>query len=763
MQALQTDLSSGPLKAAASNRFWKISRTALPYIFVVLATLLALNKTYAVRRANLSYPLQLLYGDGNLSAYTAKALGEGSLFHNSRVGAPFGFDTYDFYEPDFVHFGALKLFMALTGNAVLTVNLYYLLGFVLIALSAFYVLRSLRISAGIAIPCALLYAFTPSHLSRSYYHLFLSEYYLLPLVVLLALRIMSDSVPDGRCQRLSPLPELEDTPRKGELKRFGGLLLFAVILSILIGLSGVYYSAYSMLFLAAAACYGVFACGRKIHAAIGLACVATIALTVIAGLWPVLHYRDQHGPNTAVIQRTIADTEIYSLQIAELYLPSPHSPIRKLRELNSKYADQFPVVNANESISSSLGSVGAIGFTILVLWAFLRHSNTASNGVMKSLVLLTLVGVLYATIGGFGTLTSFLVAPEIRANTRIVFFIAFFALAAVAIVLQKAIGALPSRFAQQAAAASIMVVLLVFGLYDEGITQMRAEVLATRPGETTAFAGEAHFVHRLESQLPFDAAILELPYQPFPETPPLFEMQPYDQLQPYVVSHNLRWSYPTMRGRPADEWIRDLSSQQPPELVTRAVLAGFCGIYINRAGYADRAVALESRLRAITGAEPLVSEGGNLSFFSLAPYCSAVKGQAATERWSKLIAKAGPQFEPLFLSGIYDSEAQGKEEWRWCNRQGSLEIYNGTGRDQNAELKGEVATAFSQKSYVSFRLSNTVERVAATSAGNEFAWRVVLRPGPNLIEFSTNAARVPAPTDPRNLYFRLERLSITAE
>jgi hypothetical protein len=44
---------------------------------------------------------------------------------------------------------------------------------------------------------------------------------------------------------------------------------------------------------------------------------------------------------------------------------------------------------------------------------------------------------------------------------------------------------------------------------------------------------------------------------------------------------------------------------------------GFSGIYVDRFAYTDGATALEKELADATGAKPLVSRDGRLSFFAL--------------------------------------------------------------------------------------------------------------------------------------------------
>jgi phosphoglycerol transferase len=722
-------------------------------------TIVTLYVTYGLRKANLSYPIQFFGGDANVSVYITKALGEDAFPLNRRVGAPFGLDYSDCYQPDFIHHWILKLLVKITGNPLLTVNIYYLLGFVLIAVSAFYVLRQFRLSTTVALVCAVLYAFIPSHLWRSYYHIFLSQYFLLPLVVLLALRVMSDYPGEHEPgERSAPL-NTRSEPRNPTIK----FLLFAVVLGILVGGTGVYYAFYSILLLGSAAFYAAFRLGRKRYSALAVVCAAIIGATTIYGMRPIFRYRSQHGSNPEVAHRTVYDTELYSLQLAELYLPSPFHPITKLRELSVKYADSVPAMNKNESQFSSLGIVGAIGFTTLLFWPFFRE-HVRKEKVMKCLAVLNLITLLYASTGGFGTLFSFLITPEIRANNRIVFFVAFFALFAFGFALDRLIRIWTRRYGKRSILLwnSAAVLILIVGLYDLGITQVRATVLSGRASDRASYDSNKRFIQRIESQFPSGGNVLQLPYQPFPEMPGVYHMGNYDQLKAYIHSTKLRWSFPAMRGRQGDQWIRDLSSAPVPELVRRAVLAGFCGIYIDRDGYPDAAAVLESQLQAITGAKPVISDDYKLSFFTLTPYAAALRRETSLGQWNELKSKVEekPRLALTFLSGVYNPETDGSHEWRWCSQTGRLGIVNYTNKVQSVEFTGELSTAFPEKSIVIFYNSTQTFKVTATSKGNTFDWRLVVQPGLNQINFNTDAPRVPAVGDMRELYFRMEHFKV---
>ena len=76
-------------------------------------------------------------------------------------------------------------------------------------------------------------------------------------------------------------------------------------------------------------------------------------------------------------------------------------------------------------------------FWVFWRWLYWVGAQKARGLLIVSSGQLTVAGILLATIGGFGSLFAFLVSPDIRAYNRITGFLAFFALVAVGIALDR--------------------------------------------------------------------------------------------------------------------------------------------------------------------------------------------------------------------------------------------------------------------------------------------------------------------------------------
>jgi phosphoglycerol transferase len=205
-----------------------------------------------------------------------------------------------------------------------------------------------------------------------------------------------------------------------------------------------------------------------------------------------------------------------------------------------------------------------------------------------------------------------LVSPQIRAYTRISVFIAFFSLIVVAWLLDTLFKRLPTPRLRLVYYVGLAVVL-VLGVLDQ--TSTIFFFVPEYEKTKREYESDADFVNRIEASLPPHAMVFQLPYMPFPESPPLHQMRPYEHYKAYLHSKTLRWSYGASLGEKEDRWQQAVAAQPAPELVQSVRAAGFSGIYLNLDGYEDRGAKLENELTAVLGVQPIRNREGNLLFF----------------------------------------------------------------------------------------------------------------------------------------------------
>jgi phosphoglycerol transferase len=585
------------------------------YATVAALSLVAAIFVLDLRHADLRIPFDY-YDDALLYSFMVRTVVDRGWFWNNPMGgAPLGFDLHDYpvAAQDTVHLVLIRIMAFVSHDWALLLNLYFLLGFPLIAVVAFAVFRRFNVGTVPAVAASVLFAFLPSRLLVGELHLFLDVFFQVPIAVLLMLLVCEADPPlFAAPNRGRRLPRLDLRSR-----RTWGALAGAVLVSA----TSVYYAFFTMLLLGG---IGVWAAverqtWRNLAAGFGLAGV--IAAGIFAQGLPTIAYQMRHGPNPEVGRRFAFEAEVYGLKIAPLLLPVTGHRIPELAQIKNDYDASAPLKGENET--TSLGSVSTVGFLVLLGFALGSRRGTPPSqfpeavdgkqplqAPFRPLAVLTVMAVLLGTVGGFGSLFAVFVSPRIRTYSRINIFIGFFALFAIALLLERL------RRRHRLLADLTALAVLAVGLFDQ------ASRFAVRDYAAIArmYASDAAFVQRVETLVPTGAALFQLPPSTFPEPPSVTRMAGYAPLRLLLHARTTRWSYPSMRGRAGATWIADVTSRAPAAMLEAVSDAGFEGVIIDHDGYADRAAALEADLRRVVAVEPAASTDGRLSFFPLTDY-----------------------------------------------------------------------------------------------------------------------------------------------
>jgi phosphoglycerol transferase len=549
--------------------------------YALLAAALAAAASVSVLRiwrADLTVPLDYS-GDANFTAAVVKHVVEdGALWENDELGAPRGQELYDFpvWAGDNVQLALVRAIGLVVRDPVVALNLFYLLTFPLAALTAFLVLRRLRVGLPGAFVASVLFALLPYHFLRGQDHLFLAAYWAVPLGCFLVLSVLAD-IP-----LVSPFRS----------RRTLAILAACVV----IGAAAVYYAAFALVLLALAAVLAAVA--RRSLRPLATAAVlgAAIVASLVVSFAPAVVDRLREGSNPA-IERYPFETEVFSLRPLQLVLPVREHRLEPLADLKRRYEEQ---VGVTEASFATLGLVGSIGLAALfgaLLLSAVRTGAPRGDPLFRYAAVSAVFALLFAMTGGLAPAVSFLISPQLHAWNRLSVFIAFFALLAVALLLDR----LRGRTAWAVAAA-----LLVVGVLDQTTGSM-----TPRYDEVAAeWRSDEDWVEQVEEALPEQAAVLQLPYVPFPSSPPVARMVDYDHVRPYLHSDDLRWSYGAMKGRPEDVGD-DVTAPAQAEAL------GFGGVAVDRFGYADNGAAVEAQLRELSTREPIVSPNGRLAFYGL--------------------------------------------------------------------------------------------------------------------------------------------------
>lgn len=697
-----------------------------PYLAVALASLAFLFWALKGWKGDIRIPIGYAAGDTFAVGLSFKGiLDNGWYLVNPAVGAPHGTQLFDYPGADALNFFWAKVIGWFVPHWGAVLNLYFILTFPAIAATTLAVLRACGLRTATAAAMAMLYTFLPYHLWRGESHIFLGAYFLVPVIALLALRIW-----DGR------------PPFHGD----GGWreALVLAILCLAIGSSGLYYAYFGCFFMVVAALssYGTERNAKAIRSAVLM--IALISGGVALNLAPTILYRQAHGPNVAAVVRHPDESEVWALKITQLLVPVDGHVIPQLASIKARY-NTFPLSNENTAM---LGLVGAIGFVALLLKRF--RAGPASVDLAERLSILNLGAVILGTVGGLGGFLSLFAGTGIRSYNRISVFIAFFALCAVGLLIDRARAALGTTPGRVLAGRALVAFVLVFGLVDQVPPAFEPRYAQAK----AAWDSDRAFVKAIEARLPAGSMVYQLPYVPFPENPPVHSLPDYDLFRGYLHSSTLRWSYGAMKGRPGDLWQRYLADKPLEQRIATAAAVGFKGVYVARRGYADGGSEVEGVLGHLIGERPLVSQDGSLSFFDLRRFAQRLRSTLAPGAWEALAGEAHPVLDS-WIGGFHGREGTEAGHWRWSARSGTLALHNLSDQTRAVRLEMEVASGFESPSRLWIEGPGFKDELTISERPSPYARSFEVPPGQTLVKFHSDAPQVVAPADSRELVFRL--------
>lgn len=568
-------------------------RQVLSYLFCAVFPVLVF-----FWRCQGAWDLHLPFGyDGDLLGLGAfvKTLIQGDWFpfmpvRSPSLGAPFGgYNLGDYPTPEHAQYLLIKLLSVFSSDTFWVMNVYFILSFALIGVAARWAFRRIGASIAFATLGACLYAVLPYHFSR-YAHLLLANYAVLPLT-LPPLLWLWNRKPTFFRRRMDGSWTLDFTSRHA---------VTTILVALLVGAWHIYYAFFFAGFLVVAGVSAGMSRRSWRHAASAALAVAVTWGALGVALAPNIVYRKRNPPNgERVAKREAWEVERWGLQLTNLTLPRGDHRLVAFRKIKARY---HPWPDAVEGWEEYIGSFGVFGLGVLLVAGMsLQRRRTT---LMKIAVLMV-GGILFATRSGFSSHFNLLVTPQMRSVNRISVYLALFAIAAAVLWLQSRKGLRRPAFRW-----ATVGLLLAWGVYD----QVSPGFVYTDT-QRSHYESDHAFIAALEDKVPAGSVILQLPYFSFPESPPVVQLGDYGHFRAFIHSKTLRWSYGAMRGRPAAWRIEELSKY--PLDLAKLREAGYAGIYIDRNGFADGAVALEGDLKKRLKREPLVSPNGKQLFFAL--------------------------------------------------------------------------------------------------------------------------------------------------
>ncbi|WP_431482038.1 DUF7024 domain-containing protein [Pseudomonas thivervalensis] len=542
---------------------------------------------------DISYPYSY-QGDSLFHAWMAKSVSEGWLFNNPRTGYPFGSNFIDFPGSDFGSHLIIKAFSLLSGSSFTATNLFFLFSFPTAFISSFCVVRAFGVSRALSFVGALLFTFMPFHFQRIS-HLFYTWYFVAPIFFYLAFSVF----------RSSSNQTLNTPKRKPWVKYALSTLALLAISSF-----GVYYTLFGVILIFLAGALNLIKTRKPLGLKRALLITAILSGGVLLNIAPNLIGKHEQGKNSEVAIRSPIESEIYALKLMQLILPRADHRVSYLGQFTQSYNAASPLIN--ENTTSTLGIIGSFGLLACFLYILASLSGTRTDHRLTFLAASTLVLFLFATTGGLGALFSYAISPSIRGWNRASIFIAFGCVLAFFLSLQLFLEKFSSKIHVHSLLAA--AIALTVGMYDQTVPPCKE----CRTPQKLAYENDKNFVNDIERSLPEGAAIYQLPYIAFPETPPLNRLSAYQLAAGFIHSKNLHWSFGGMKGRDGDMYYRSLANEPIEKQLEVIKRLGFNGIYIDRRGYADNANELITNLTTLLGSPPLLnSSNGELAFFKL--------------------------------------------------------------------------------------------------------------------------------------------------
>lgn len=577
---------------------WMVYTGAL---FMIVLIAITLYWGYELWHLDITIPMEYNGGDDTGIMVDAKLFQhQGWMMDTDRLGAPYSANFSDFTSSMMHNVGllVLKMFVLITNQPAVAVNLTFLSIFFLAGVVSYLVMIELNISPWIASLTSAVFGVSPYMVMRGINHIVLTECYFVPLSILICFWIY----------------ERDDvlTFKKGFFKNPRNY--WAVLFMLLIANNGIaYYPFFTCFLLVVTAVSKLLKGGKFKEIYRPIVAIGGICFFVIISIIPGIMYNHANGVNTAAVVRGgFFETELYGLKIMQLFMPASSHGIGIIQRAINKYEDDTLLLN--ENCSAFIGYMAILGMLLLLLAIFIKRKDQITER-LGFLAEMNLMLILLGTASGFGTMFAFLISDMLRAYNRISIFIEYVCLLGFALFVDY----LYKKYAKDKKIMWLRCVMIgLVGLIAVGSLLLGFPEGYVRDYDANKeeYLSDGDFVAQIESSVGEGGMIYQLPYHEYPEGGPVNDMMDYDLYAGFIHSDTLRWSYSAIKGRQADQWNKDVSETEPEEMIAILKDAGFNGIYIDRRAYAGPELnALEATLQQLIGHAPIVSRNENLSFF----------------------------------------------------------------------------------------------------------------------------------------------------
>ncbi len=521
----------------------------------------------------------------------------------TQLGWPYHIETYQYMAKyNLLYELFVRCCGLFTSNYILIFNLYILVIPWVNVITAYLVLKYLKINKCFSLFGALTFGFCPYVQCRLVVHNALAAVECIPLFFLLVIWLVEDE----RFLRFE----------KGWFKYKKNYI--SVLFSWMIANNGmVYYPVFDCLILFGVGLY-LLNNKRRFSSIVpvmiqGGQILAWLAVGFLPTIYGALLGAGNVASNGAI--RNALRATNYGLDIKALLLsPKGYGSEFVLQKYNYLLG-----VN-NENLMAYMGIVAIIGL-VLSLWYFLKN-NTSDIYTSRVIFLskINIIMILIGAINGLGVLIA-IICPFISCYNRISPYIVFNSILILMLTMQRSALSKSNKVIKKKIVMCVLLIVMVYGMIEQqGI--YRYETKEEMEQIKTSVNIDRKFFALLESVAGDGAMVFQLPYMKSFENGPTVDIPDYDHLKGYLYTKTIKWSYGMSYGTENDEWYSETAALDSDAMCEELRRQGFSGIYLNLNGYIteDREKILHELMTAANCTNMISDDTGTRVYISLEAY-----------------------------------------------------------------------------------------------------------------------------------------------
>lgn len=495
---------------------------------------------------------------------------------SNRFSIPEGFYFPQFPMFDVVHWAILEALTYLTNSPITAYNIYIIGGAGMVSLAMSLLCASLGMSFGLSLAAGLAYSSLPMAYER-FHHLFIGLYFQVPITFYILLRF------------------------KENINR-----LKLVTLSLLIGLSGLYFAFFAASAFAFVGTLEIFFSYWKKSGNLKIIC-RNLIITLTAILLPIILSMIptwMAAPSDA-LTRNPNEALIWGMEIQNLILPPTHHlfpPFQEVRPLFFSW-ETLNRMSEFEGYNEYIGLISIIGILISLAFWFRKTKGEKAS----TYTLLGICAIWFIALGqkyGLGTFIAFHVSPQIRSYNRVSIFVATAGFIAFLIWLSPYIDRLKKPWQKYLA----MVMLLVLALLDYGTFWRPVDPKYADTRSNREFAEKVYSAVK-------DKPILKLPFGVFPEWPGYPSVESYSGFQ-FLIFAPIRSTFASIKGTAETQNKVNLFFGRVPTPQSARDF-GLAGVVIDTWDYQDHGVEATQTLKQNPDQIIFDSPNGRFRFIGL--------------------------------------------------------------------------------------------------------------------------------------------------